>query len=270
MCLLHSRQNDLFVSRLIFFQTISPKINLLYNTCQEAFGSYYEETTTCAEEEVEDATKLFSLRETGFVTIYCWVCLVFVLTLGWCAFNQRLSPVPGSIQPLLAEEKSHEFVEESASSWKQTGYRAFGRPTAVIGAFIYLIVVITLVGFQFILGSLTILYYIQQGAIAWFEPVFEDEIQVLKVHEITWAVAFVFTLLLKWPVSIRFLFLRRSKLENASHVAVQTPVKEVRQAEQRTDLLELFNNWMVVVGGCFKSVMRCIFSDISLPASGDY
>jgi predicted P-type ATPase len=190
--------------------------------------------------------------------------------LGWCAFNQRLSPVPGSIQPLLAEEKSTEFVEESASSWKQTGYRAFGRPAAVIGALIYLIVVVTLVGFQFILGSLTIFYYIQQGAITWFEPVFEDEIQVLKVHEITWAVAFVFTLLLKWPVSVRFLFLRRSMLEDASHVAVQTPVNKVRQADQGTALLDKINNWMIVVGGWFKSAMRCMFSDISLPASGAF
>jgi hypothetical protein len=249
---------------------ISPKINLLYDTCQEAFGRYYDETTTCAEEEIEEATKLFSLRETGFVTIYCWVCLAFVLMLGWCAFNQRLSPVPGSIQPLLAFDKSDGFVEKSVSSWKQTGYRGFGRPSAVIGAFIYLIVVVTLVGFQLVLGSLTIFYYIQQGAITWFEPVFEDEIQVLKAHEITWGVAFVFTLLLKWPVSIRFLFLRRSMLEYASHVAVQTPVKKVRQADQGTALLEKINNWMIVVGGWFKSVMRLIFSDISLPASGDF
>jgi hypothetical protein len=91
---------------------------------------------------------------------------------------------------------------------------------------------ITLFGYQILLGLLTIFYYIQQEAIAWFSPVFEDEIQVLKVHEITWGVAFFYTILLKWPTSIRSVFYRRSTLRDATHVAVMTPKAQERMGEE--------------------------------------
>lgn len=69
----------------------------------------------------------------------------------WCAFNQRLSPVPGSTQPLLSENNG---VEEK---WTQTGYRA-----EIFGMSLYALVMIVLFGFQVALGALTIFYYIQQ------------------------------------------------------------------------------------------------------------
>lgn len=177
----------------------------------------------------------------------------------WCAFNQRLSPVPGSTQPLLPEKG-----DANLEKWTQTGYRA-----EMFGMSLYALVMFVLFGFQVALGALTIFYYIQQEAIAWFKPVFEDELQVLLVHEYTWAVGLFFTLLLKWPVSIQALFLRRSSIASASHVIVVTPITELKDGEKGTRFLDQVKQVLAKIGNGINSFMRYIFSDVSVPV-GSY
>lgn len=241
---------------------VCPKIILDYDTCLIAFGEYYTLTTEAFDNQEAESVTLFTLREKGFVTIYCWVCLVFASIFLWSAYNQRLSPVSGSTQPLLAEKYR---TTATGANWTQTGHKA-----GPIGMTLYTLVMITAFGFQFLLGSLTIFYYIQQEAITWFKPVFEDEIQVLKVHEITWGVGFFFTLMLRWPFSVKALFLRRSTLDGASHVIVTTPLSQDREGEIITGRLAMLKTVMSSVARGVNSFMRTIFSDVAVPADGQY
>lgn len=242
-----------------------------HSTCLSDFGEYYDKTTTCIDEEEEETTQLFTLRESGFVVVYCWVCISFALMIGWCAFNQRLSPVPGSTRSITTtttttdDVKKNEHDKETTTGWNvtQTGYR-----TSFVGTFIYAIVVITLIGFQCVMITLTIYYYVQQEAIEWTPMIFEDEIQVQTVFQITWWVAFIYTLLLKWPISVRSLFYRRSTLVNATHVAVISPMQKMREATQSTSTLEYMKSVLITVGKYITATMRFIFSDMTpLPDS---
>jgi len=241
---------------------ICQSIVLTYDVCQEAFGSIYSLTAIAFENEAAAEVTLFTLREPGFVFIYCWICIVFALMFLWCAYNQRIDPVTGSTQPLTAEKHR---TTTAGANWTQAGHKA-----GLIGMTLYSLVMITAFSFQFLLGALTIFYYIQQEAITWFKPVFEDEIQVLRVHEITWGVGFFLTLLLRWPFSVKALFLRRSTLESASHVIVTTPMTQAREGEKMSGRLEIIKSAMSKTAQSMNSVMRSLFSDVSLPTDGEY
>lgn len=226
-----------------------------YDTCKSAFGAYYENTTRCAELEEEKSVDLFTLREGGFIAIYFWACFVPFTMIVWCYFNQRIAPVSESTKPLMMQ------IDSSQTSWTQTGYQGFGSVTSIIGLFLYLLTMITLFGYQILLGLLTIFYYIQQEAIAWFSPVFEDEVQVLKVHEITWGVAFFYTILLKWPTSIRSVFYRRCTLGDATHVAVMTPKAKERMGEETNSKLLSIKSAIKAVKLAVTRVMSFIYCD---------
>jgi cation-transporting ATPase 13A3/4/5 len=241
---------------------ICQSIVLTYDVCQEAFGSIYALTTSAFENEAEEDVTLFTLREPGFVAIYCWICIVFALIFIWCAYNQRIDPVAGSTQPLTAEKHR---TTKAGADWTQTGHRA-----GPVGMTLYTLVMITAFGFQFLLGSLTIFYYIQQEAITWFKPVFEDEIQVLRVHEITWGAGFFFTLLLRWPFSVKALFLRRSSLDLASHVIITVPMTKAREGEKINGRMKTIKNIISKSAQSMNSIMRFVFSDVSLPADGEF
>jgi cation-transporting ATPase 13A3/4/5 len=205
--------------------------------------------------EKEESVALLTLREAGFVIIYFWSCCTPVLMIVWCYFNQRISPVPGSSQPLLAQ------VDGAETYWIQTGYQGFGSSSSTIGFLLYCLTMITLFGYQILLAALTVFYYVQQGAISWFSPVFEDEIQVLKVYEITWGVAFFYTVLLKWPKSIRSIFYRRSTLSNATHVAVMTPVGKERMGEESNYKLQVIKGAITFVKQFVNRIMSVIYCD---------
>jgi hypothetical protein len=57
--------------------------------------------------------------------------------------------------------------------------------------------------------------------------IFHDEIQVLMAFQIVWMTGFVWCFLLKYPTSIRSLFLRRCLPSDATYVAVSAPVRNV-------------------------------------------
>jgi len=226
------------------------KVVDFYDSCTVKYDSFYTSEQECG--AVEDAGNLFSFREAGFVFFYSWIVSITVLVLVWTTFNQRLSPVAGS---------TCSFEEDSGDQKTQTGYtqgiigsllpilyrylrrrlgrffRCCSRPedkhyqkverrvnfAAELGTFLYALVLLTMFGFQLLLAVLTVFYYIQQEAITRWNPVFEDEEQVLKAFIITWMVGFVWTFAMRWNTTTRSVYYRRAMLQDASIVAVFVP-----------------------------------------------
>lgn len=183
------------------------------DSCNSMYANQYEIETMCGQEE-EASIQYVSFGDPAFIALYCWISIVTSLICLWCAFNQRFVPVPGSAQPL---QSTTEQDQEEASGF-QTGYKVHP-----IGAGLHALTIATIVGFHGILCFLTIVYYAQQEALTLKKLPMEDEEQILKAFVITWMVGFVWSFSLKWPHSIQSIFLRRCRLEEATHVAVCVP-----------------------------------------------
>ncbi len=264
----------------------------LYDNCFERFQDYYDENDVCL---VEQKTMLPVVSFTGpwFLLGYCWMGTVTLLMLGWCAWNQRFSSVNGSVTTLEratsgvgGSENSRMGAKQRADSleadtknaegsplnettatpyynassnlimgeiWTQTGYKS-----TVAGMTIYSLVVITHILIQFLLLFFTIEYYKQQGAIVNLgEPLFYDDVQVLIAFEIAWVIGFAWCFFLKYPASIKSLFLRRCVLNNASYVAVSAPVQSVDTHYDNNIIVE----FLMILGNSFKSMLSFIYSD---------
>jgi hypothetical protein len=157
-----------------------------------------------------------------FLCGYGWISGVTVLVFGWCFFNQRISSVPGSTIILRGSDRQG-GNNNSGDEWTQTGYKPH-----IIGCTIYSCVILTLLGIQFLLFTLTILFYVQAGAISRWETVFHDEPQALKAFQITWMVGFPWTLVMQYPSSIYTLFLRRCYVKDATYVCIVAPTKSTQ------------------------------------------
>lgn len=136
-----------------------------YDSCKETYASFYDAEEACIEAQNEEIP-LLSFTGPVFLLCYFWISAVSVLTFLWCLFNQKILPVHGS-EVAMGEE-----------GWSQTGYKRHW-----LGIIIHGLVMSTLWGVQFLLLMLTIFYYMQQGAVTRWEPVFEDEAQVLIAFE---------------------------------------------------------------------------------------
>jgi hypothetical protein len=156
------------------------KVDIDHDSCLELYGPIYDFEAECGEEEIAEEIHLWSFTEPGFVFFYSWICGVTVILLAWCAYNQRMSPVPGSIQPLEINSKKPAENKSTTQSW-QTGYKSHP-----IGITINFFTVVTLLGIQGLLCWLCIQYYIQQEAITSLTGTFDDEGQVLLAFIITW------------------------------------------------------------------------------------
>ena len=86
--------------------------------------------------------------------------------------------------------------------------------------------------------------------------IFHDEIQVLMAFEIVWMTGFVWCFLLKYPPSIKSLFLRRCLLGNAGYVAVSAPVRAVDTTYEKKCIVNFI--WYLLDG--FYAFMDTIFS----------
>ena len=204
------------------------------DACQTKYASYYDFEATCTVEE--SAIALYSWNEPTFVFLYCWISVVTALILAWCYFNQKLLPITDSTVPL----------EDDDIPKTQTGYK-----NTVVGGIVYALTALTLLGFQILLATTTILYYVQQEAITRWKPIFQDEQQVLMAFEITWMVGFFWTFALKWPDSIRSLFFRRCILERADHVAVFVP-------EQQSENLQHDSKFITILKCLLESTFRVV------------
>jgi len=143
-----------------------PKVVDFYDACQEKYAAYYDAESECIDSQTEMIPQV-SFTGPWFLVCYFWISGVTALVMLWCFFNQKLSPVQDSTLPM------------SELGWSQTGYKRH-----LLGMIIHGLVMLTLFGVQFLLLILVILYYMQQGVIlSNFEPVFQDEVQVLIAFE---------------------------------------------------------------------------------------
>lgn len=264
----------------------------LYDNCFERFQEYYDENVSCLEEQ-KSMLPVVNFKGPWFLLGYCWMGTVTLLMFGWCAWNQRFSSVNGSVTTLERATSSEEgamklrmgakqradSVEADAKSeeasplneatatpyynassnlimgeiWTQTGYKS-----TFVGSTIYSLVIITHILIQFLLLFFTIEYYKQQEAIVNFgEPLFYDDVQVLIAFELVWVIGFAWCFLLKYPASIKFLFLRRCLHSDAGYIAVSAPVQSVDTHYENKRIVLC----LITIGNTFRSMLSCIYSD---------
>lgn len=152
------------------------KVIDFYDACKEKYAYEYNSTIVCIAEQ-EDSIEQISFTGPWFIFVYSWISAVTVLVILWCAFNQKISPVPGAVQMLIPVGEV-DSPENAKREWTQTGYKKH-----LIGTIICYLVWLTIWGIQFLLFLLTIFYYIQQEAVTRWPPVFLDEKQVLTAFQ---------------------------------------------------------------------------------------
>jgi hypothetical protein len=198
-----------------------PKVVEPYDVCHAIFKDFYDADAECIEAQ-EDAIPLLSFTGPWFLACYFSISGITILVFLWCFFNQKAVPVKDSTMPISSATNK----VTNSEVWTQTGYKS-----GILGSFVYTLVILAFIAIQFLLFTLTIMYYMQQEAILKWDPVFRDEVQVLKAFEIVWMVGFVWCFAFRYPDSVRNLFLRRCVLTSATHVTVVAPIKVVEVNE---------------------------------------
>jgi E1-E2 ATPase/Cation transporter/ATPase, N-terminus len=252
------------------------------DTCDVLFGGYYAAEATCGAAETVAETSYVTFREPAYRLTYAWVMCITIGTMIWCAYNQRWSPVPGSTKPLqhvaVAADNNNNNNNNNnsrndmmhgtrvAAVCQHSGYQRHG-----IGLLLHYLTLLTFCGWNALLCWLSIQYYAMDGNeyVSKRNVVIEDEEQLLKTYIITWSVGLVWCLvMLKWPHSVRSVFLRRCRLSQASFVAVYL---ELPQAADNVKYRNNNNNNSVYCPpGCLewvKKVLDCIFRFLNSIAS---
>jgi Cation transporter/ATPase, N-terminus len=238
-----------------------PKVVDYFDECTAPFQSFYDAYGACLESQSE-ATPLVSFTGPYFVLCYVWILSVSALVMAWCYFNEKLCPNKSKTTAALdAVSAKSSSGQTAAKSPTQTGYRR-----ELLGTFIYVLVIITFIAFQFLLFLTTIFYYMQQEVITRWSPVFEDEAQALQAFIMTWMIGLPWTISFRYVnTGIRNLFLRRCPLKCATHVAVRVPVLETRTDRDHAGILARvagdLQNWT-------ENLLRAIFS-YSYNSSGE-
>jgi hypothetical protein len=126
-----------------------PKIVDYYDDCFESYQEYYDLHAECVAEEEEN---LPQVDFNGVVFRVCYATLIAVTVgmFGWCAWNQRLSPVKGSSVELMAVKMDG---NHNGGKWIQTGYRR-----SLVGSVLNGLIVLVILAFQGLLLFLTTEY----------------------------------------------------------------------------------------------------------------
>jgi hypothetical protein len=222
-----------------------------YDSCIERFHLQYETAYEC-QRQTEEATEPSAFREGAVLFFYLWVSTVTIVIGIWCAYNQRWSYVPESMQMLSDDDAT-------TGEW-QTGYK-----TGLIGNTIHVFTILTLCGFQVILAGCSISYYVHQDPDRAERSVFDNEEQVLQAFIATWILGFLWSYALKWPYSIRSLFLRRCLLGYATHVGIFVPFQASSHYADSTNAryIVMLKFWMQRFAFYGNRVMGFLFSDVS-------
>jgi len=242
---------------------ICPRIVNFYDQCKNDYQVYYDQTAECEENMYY---KKYNLLEGAFVVVYVFVTVITSAMFLWCAINQRFFRVTGSTQSLSP-------VVGVESYWTQTGYKGGyslrGHLANPIGMILYYSLLIMLFCLHGILAMTTIWYYVVIGSITRLKNnPFEDEVNILQAFILTWIVTFPISFLIKWPPSIISLYLRRSVLKHATHVAVFTPLEAAITVDDGKSTQRLAN-FLSKLYFCFNAGMRFIFSDVNNSIHGE-
>ena len=129
------------------------KIINSYDDCMAEYQEYYDDNAECIENE-EDNLPQVDFNGPAFKACYITLISVTMFMFGWCAYNQRISPVEYSTHSLVMAKKNGSEEEDTASlgeRWTQTGYKR-----TVVGSVLHGLIVLVLLGFQALLLFLTI------------------------------------------------------------------------------------------------------------------
>jgi hypothetical protein len=114
----------------------------LWDSCHDKFQEYYDVHHQCLQDEAE-ALPPPSMTAAPVLFFLCMLCITLLMFV-WCAFNQRLKPVPGS---------TAELENEHGEKWTQTGYKS-----SPVGMMMYCLIILGHVSIQVLL-LLTSIYY---------------------------------------------------------------------------------------------------------------
>jgi hypothetical protein len=267
------------IENLCYCETLSfacAKVIDVYENCFIDWeDNYYTPSNECIAQQ-EESVPLVSFTGPYFLACYVILAVVTFLVIVWCAYNTHI-PVRNAITTMkvpITDDDDHDTTTSNTTTttttttttntttatedWILTGYQRHP-----VGIVIHGLVNFVLIGFQFLLFVLTIFYYMQQGAITRWEPIFHDEVQVLMAFEIVWMVGFVWCFAFCYPSSIRDLFLRKCDLSCATFVAVYAPLKEVTKSIGNNDNTTN-KEWGGLIMGAFwmpfDLCLRCVFS----------
>ena len=114
----------------------------LWDTCHDRFQEYYDAHSQC----VVDETAALPPTTMTAAPVLFFLCMLVItmLMFFWCAYNQRLAPVPGSTSSL---ENNHE------EKWTQTGYK-----NTIVGKIMYGLIILGHISIQVLL-LLTVIHY---------------------------------------------------------------------------------------------------------------
>eukprot|EP00562_Extubocellulus_spinifer_P019670 CAMPEP_0178587444 /NCGR_PEP_ID=MMETSP0697-20121206/26451_1 /TAXON_ID=265572 /ORGANISM="Extubocellulus spinifer, Strain CCMP396" /LENGTH=1269 /DNA_ID=CAMNT_0020223623 /DNA_START=323 /DNA_END=4132 /DNA_ORIENTATION=+ len=243
-----------------------------WEVCPIVFEKPYADAEDCP--EADEVPALVSWTAPAFIVGYCWICIVTALIIGFCAFNQRFAPI-GNVVPLdeftkarsrrkssypALEDMTKGKDDEASRAWTQTAYKK-----TIVGTTVYALVIATWWAFHAVLAVLVKFYYDQQNGKETNNP-FEDETQVLSVFVVVLLIGFVWSLHLKWPSSIRSLFLRRCKFAEADYIAVWCPASaQVNENTKRARHIQRILCCMDAFNRCFNAYLSFLYSDVTRP-----
>ena len=161
-------------------------------------------------------------------------------------YSHRINPVEGSTKVLqvCATKKN------ATSVTSQTGYKR--NP---VGLVLYWWTMVTYVGWMFLLAGVSYVYMDNLDDDA-------NTVFILKAWAVVWNIGLFWSFVLKWPLSIKSLFLRRCPLAEATEVSVY---HEIEQGPEVPDEPSIFPKAMEgFVDGFRKgmsAMMTAIFAD---------
>jgi hypothetical protein len=229
-----------------------PKVVDYYDECFTSFQSFYDANSACLGQQVYPVAPP-SFTGPYYMACYLWISTVTVLVIGWCYFNEKLCPYQ-ELTCVSVPMRPSSGSKSSETVWTQTGYRR-----TVIGTTIYLLVLLTLLAIQVLLGVIVVLYYVQVGSITRWTPVFNDVDHYNKTFIMVWMVSFLWTIVFYCtPHGINNLFLRRCPLGKASHVAIASPTMEqLTEGRGSVLLVNIARRLTSPFGKCLRIFFSC-------------
>jgi hypothetical protein len=216
------------------FPIACPRVVDYYDDCFEKFQLFYD-GNVCPEEESGPTPQVSTAV---FYTVFCtWMSAVTLLIVCWCWYNEKLCP--GYSATSMRLRKGAQKSTGDAVLY-QHGYRR-----CILGTTIYALVIITIIGIQFLFFFLTICYYLAVGSITRWDPVFNDYEQVLRVFVMAWLVGFAWSISISYvSIGLNSLFLRRCSLLVATHVLVVAPAETISLKQRQISFSVRCTSWL--------------------------
>ena len=207
--------------------------------CDQQYGAIYDAEQVCQEQQ-EALFREPKYNELPFLILAAWFVLVTICVWIWNTIRRRNSQTEGITQTLQETAASS---DSTLPEQTVTGYR-----TSLVGSILYGAVMAMLVAFQILIFGFAISSY---GT---------SQTESLVAFEITWSLAFVYTLLFKYPYSIASVFYKECSLQTATMVCVVTPIVPVAHSHRDPKYIRRLRALSTRVAAMFHCLLACFFS----------